>query len=109
MPIKSSVGNPSRFNSFYLGSLFWGERKPNIADTERAVDRIINSFPSSGDGNINFSGASLKGEIQKAIDLNRSRVQIKAYFSGTSNNNDGVIDARYYQKGGIVLNIEYTP
>ena len=98
--------DPSGFNKFYIGSLYWGEKQPNIEEYDSAIDRKIAEYPSSGNGNITCDNTVLKEEIQKAINLGRSRFQLKVYFSGSNINNQG--DLRLYEKSDIALNVKYT-
>ncbi|HAJ95722.1 MAG TPA: hypothetical protein DCP02_05765 [Actinobacteria bacterium] len=99
-------GDTSAFNKFYIGSLYWGEKRPGIEEYDSAINRKIAEYPSSGNGNITCDNPVLKEEIQKAINQGKSRFQLKVYFSGSNINDQR--DGRYYSKSDIILAVKYS-
>jgi len=103
---SNDIGNTSRYNKFYIGSMHWGVGQPGRSELDGTVLRVIAIF-SSELTNISFSNTALNEELQKAIDSGWNRFQMKLYFSGTTVNDDGIADGRFFEKNKTYLKIDY--
>lgn len=108
MNILRNWNDPSFYDSFYLGAMYWGEHPPDNSDYS-AIHEVIQGFPSSGDGNIICSNTKLKEELQKAINEGLPRFQIRAIFAGDFSDYDNEHDAWVYNTDDISLKIKYIP
>lgn len=103
---NNDIGNPSRYDNFYIGSMYWGPGNPGRTELDSAVISRIANF-SSSDTDITFSSIAIVQEIQRAVDSGWDRFQMKIYFGGTTVNDDGVADGRSFKKDGSYLKIDY--
>ena len=104
-------GDVSFYNKFWINSIYWG---PNPIDTVNRMiltggGTVIEGYPTtSGNWDIICYNEILLNEIQKAIDENKPRFQIRIHFSGPITDNDGSPDNWIYNLDNSSLKIKYT-
>ena len=104
LTLKHEWGDPSFYNYFYIGSLYWGPT-PIDQGLASTPSTDIQGFSASGNGNFICTNSKLVEELQKAIDNGQARFQIRIYFTGSSTNNNNDWDGWEYSQDQVVLNV----
>ena len=105
---KMSYGNWSFFTSFCVYDTYWGT-VPISTSTYGLSGVPIEYINSATSGNFVVNNATLRTELQAAIDAGRPRFQIGVSPQGPATNSNGAWDGIEWDQGGIVLNITYLP
>jgi hypothetical protein len=84
-----------------INVLDWGAEP--ITQSDFGLDGVL--VASYDSPNITCNVSKLKEELQKAIDEDRSRFQIRIHFSGPYTDNDDEYDGWGYSQGNVGLNV----
>ena len=106
--ITEQIGSPSFYSTFSINVLNWGTN-PITQSIFYQAGEPMQSFDSSGDGNITYTAEKLKEELQNAANNGKSRFQIRIHFTGDASNYNNAQDGWKYDQNNINLSIEYTP
>jgi hypothetical protein len=105
--INSIYGVPDpAFGGMWVGVVDWGAEALVLSDFN--LPQVgIQLFNMSGDGNITCNTATLKTQLQSAIDAGKSRFQIRISHPGIATNLNNSWDGWSYLQDGVNLNIKY--
>ena len=96
--------NPMSYaDALWINVVEWGAR-PIVQNDFNLIGIAIQSFTNPA---ITCNAASLKSELQKAINAGKTRLQIRVHFAGPYSNNDGIRDGWEYQQQNINLSATY--
>ncbi|MHB8278763.1 MAG: hypothetical protein ACYDIA_14065 [Candidatus Humimicrobiaceae bacterium] len=97
--------NPA-FGGMWVGVVDWGAEALVLADF--GLPQVgIQLFDMAGGGNITCDTATLKTQLQSAINAGKSRFQIRISHPGIVSNLNNTWDGWSYLQAGVNLNINY--
>ena len=105
--INSIYGVPDpAFGGIWVGVVDWGAEA--LVLTDFGLPQVgIQLFDMSGGGNITCDTATLKTQLQNAINDGKSRFQIRISHPGIASNLNNTWDGWSYLQAGVNLNINY--
>jgi hypothetical protein len=106
MNINSIFGAPgAHFGGMWIGVVEWGPEALVLSDFN--LPQVgLQLFDMSGDGNITCDTATLKTQLQNAINDGKSRFQVRISCPGVISVNN-TWDGWSYLQAGVNLNIDY--
>jgi hypothetical protein len=104
--IKQKWGDPSVFTSMWVGVVEWGAHPIVLSDYDLAGIGV-QSFLTTGDGNLTCNAGALKTQLQNAITAGKTRFQIRIHMASAGSNNN-TWDGFEYNQSGVNLNVNYT-
>ena len=105
--INSIYGVPDpAFGGMWVGVVDWGAEALVLSDFN--LPQVgIQLFNMSGGGNITCNTATLKTQLQSAINAGKSRFQIMISHPGMASNGNNTWDGWSYLQAAVNLNINY--
>jgi hypothetical protein len=105
--INSIYGVPDpAFGGMWIGVVDWGAEALVLADF--GLPQVgIQLFDMAGGGNITCDTATLKTQLQSALNAGKSRFQIRISHPGAATNLNNTWDGWSYLQAGVNLNINY--
>jgi hypothetical protein len=101
----SVQGSPLAYlDAFWINVVDWGAGSIVQSDF-KLPGTAIQSFNSSS---VTCTAEKLKTELQKAINKDKTRFQIRVHFSGPYTDNDDSSDGWKYTQANVKLNVKYN-
>lgn len=100
--LKQLWGNVAAFGSLWVGVVDWGAGPLVLSDFD-LIAVAIQSFSAAGSPSFTVNAAALKTELQNAINLGKSRFQLRIYWLPLGTDSDNTWDGWEYNQSGINL------